>query len=187
VIVICVSSKILALSDFFLIPSSFVPHSYANSVLQALYFCYPFRDLVIQSIDISVPPLPAAYPDRHHLRCQPPTANPILLRRKSERGTTALDIPCPTPQPSSSPQRPQPSSPLSTPSTRSFPGKQLTRARLHHVPSLTSFAMGMSTSVVSCTKTRTSFSAVFCKGGVGGTLGTEQPRRSARQPQLVLP
>ncbi|KAH9035622.1 hypothetical protein EDB85DRAFT_2073355 [Lactarius pseudohatsudake] len=30
---------------------------YANSVLQALYFCSPFRDLVIQSTDISAPPL----------------------------------------------------------------------------------------------------------------------------------
>ncbi|KAI0275422.1 hypothetical protein BC834DRAFT_809089, partial [Gloeopeniophorella convolvens] len=34
---------------------------YANSVLQALYFCAPFRDLVIQSPDISAPP-PAADP-----------------------------------------------------------------------------------------------------------------------------
>ena len=29
--------------------------SYANSVLQALYFCTPFRDLMLQALDSSVP------------------------------------------------------------------------------------------------------------------------------------
>jgi ubiquitin carboxyl-terminal hydrolase 9/13 len=98
VIVFCVSSKILALSDFFLIPSSFVPHSYANSVLRALYFCSPFRDLVIQSMDISAPPLPAAVS-----RQTPPTlptAYPILPCRNpsEERQHPTSRAPHPNPR-----------------------------------------------------------------------------------------
>lgn len=65
-------------------------------MLQALYFCSPFRDLVIQSTDISAPPLPAV------ARQTPPTlptANPIVPRRKSERGKTASDVPPAAPTP----------------------------------------------------------------------------------------
>ncbi|KAI9510768.1 hypothetical protein F5148DRAFT_507705 [Russula earlei] len=62
---------------------------YANSVLQALYFCSPFRDLVIQSTDISAPPTPPAVPRQ----ANPPllTANSVLPRRKSERGKPTSD------------------------------------------------------------------------------------------------
>jgi ubiquitin carboxyl-terminal hydrolase 9/13 len=34
--------------------------SYANSVIQALYFCSPFRDLLIQAVDNAIPPITAA-------------------------------------------------------------------------------------------------------------------------------
>ncbi|KAF8481596.1 hypothetical protein DFH94DRAFT_401813 [Russula ochroleuca] len=70
---------------------------YANSVLQALYFCSPFRDLVIQSTDISAPPVPAAL----GRQTQPtlPTATSVLPRRKSERGKPASDVPNSVPTP----------------------------------------------------------------------------------------
>jgi ubiquitin carboxyl-terminal hydrolase 9/13 len=63
--------------------------SYANSVLQALYFCSPFRDLVLQSADISAPPLPRSVPRPTH----PPTiASTVTIpRRKSERGKVTPD------------------------------------------------------------------------------------------------
>ncbi|KAI0253301.1 hypothetical protein BJV78DRAFT_1195724 [Lactifluus subvellereus] len=65
---------------------------YANSVLQALYFCSPFRDLVIQSTDISAPPLPAVVSRPTH----PPQlqVTPVAPRRKSERGKpVTTDVP----------------------------------------------------------------------------------------------
>ncbi|KAF9469585.1 hypothetical protein BDZ94DRAFT_1180796 [Collybia nuda] len=55
---------------------------YANSVLQALYFCAPFRDLLLQSVDQSVvlaPPSPAPAP----APSPPPPLVPV--RRKPER------------------------------------------------------------------------------------------------------
>jgi ubiquitin carboxyl-terminal hydrolase 9/13 len=60
-------------------------------VLQALYFCSPFRDLVIQSTDISAPPVPAPVPRQTN----PPllTANSVIPRRKSERGKATPDVP----------------------------------------------------------------------------------------------
>ena len=57
--------------------------SYANSV-QALYFCSPFRDLVIQSTDISAPPVPHFAPRPTHP--QTPATSATVLRRKSKRG-----------------------------------------------------------------------------------------------------
>ncbi|KAI0299917.1 hypothetical protein BC826DRAFT_905949 [Russula brevipes] len=64
---------------------------YANSVLQALYFCSPFRDLVIQSTDTSAPPIPATVSRQTH----PPllTAPSVLPRRKSERAKPGPDAP----------------------------------------------------------------------------------------------
>ncbi|KAF8257690.1 hypothetical protein EI94DRAFT_1757233 [Lactarius quietus] len=60
---------------------------YANSVLQALYFCAPFRDLVIQSTDISAPPIPVPRPTH------PPTpaTTAAAPRRKYERGRANPD------------------------------------------------------------------------------------------------
>ncbi|KAA1471603.1 cysteine proteinase [Dentipellis sp. KUC8613] len=55
---------------------------YANSVLQALYFCTPFRDLVVQSTDISVPPPPKTFPRTLTAPSSPQTAT---TRRKPER------------------------------------------------------------------------------------------------------
>ncbi|KAJ7040239.1 hypothetical protein C8F04DRAFT_249244 [Mycena alexandri] len=58
---------------------------YANSVIQALYFCTPFRDLLIQATDTSLlaealPPLPA------------PVLTPIApIRRKPERKQSTSD------------------------------------------------------------------------------------------------
>ncbi|KAH9958956.1 hypothetical protein BC827DRAFT_532861 [Russula dissimulans] len=64
---------------------------YANSVLQTLYFCSPFRDLVIQSADNSAPPVPATVSRPPN----PPLLTPssVLPRRKSERGKPAPDVP----------------------------------------------------------------------------------------------
>lgn len=60
-------------------------NSYANSVLQALYFCTPFRDLLLQEVD---PVQSRRDPDRSPVT--PPTPNksppPLTpLRRKPER------------------------------------------------------------------------------------------------------
>ncbi|KAL1739356.1 hypothetical protein HDZ31DRAFT_16521, partial [Schizophyllum fasciatum] len=52
---------------------------YANSVIQALYFCTPFRDLMIQAHDPSAPPTPRLLPNSS----PPPPFAPI--RRKPER------------------------------------------------------------------------------------------------------
>jgi hypothetical protein len=70
---------------------------------------------------------PPSHPDRHHLRCQPPTLS--LQRRKSERGGTLSNIPRfgPTPAlviPSSLPTL--------FSSMCSFPGIKLIRVPLHH-------------------------------------------------------
>jgi len=100
------------------------------------------------------------YLDRHHLRCQPPILSSRAAKPSEER-SDPTSHPQPLPLPSSYPQRPQPSSPLSAPSMCSSPGIQLTRVPLHRVHSSTSFAMGTSTSGVLCTKTPTSFSTTF--------------------------
>ncbi|KAF7302689.1 USP domain-containing protein [Mycena chlorophos] len=55
---------------------------YANSVIQALYFCAPFRDLLIQAPDLSFvaepippPPVPATLPIRRKPERKPSTSN----------------------------------------------------------------------------------------------------------------
>lgn len=76
-------------------PSSFLPthadasHSYANSVLQTLYFCAPFRDLVIQHS--------VSYPNTNANTISQP---PATRRRQDPRST----------QDSSHPARPPPRS-----------------------------------------------------------------------------
>lgn len=67
-------------------------YSYCNSVLQALYFCHPFRDLVLQTPDKSnplVPPLasPSAPPQ--------PTPSQIPTRAKNVRKSSAMDTRAP--------------------------------------------------------------------------------------------
>ncbi|KAI0040664.1 cysteine proteinase [Auriscalpium vulgare] len=70
---------------------------YANSVLQALYFCSPFRDLVIQSPDASAP-LPAFLSEKQLLT---PTASPVPPQRRKSR--TVLETAPPTPPPPPAP------------------------------------------------------------------------------------
>ncbi|KAF8226664.1 cysteine proteinase [Tricholoma matsutake] len=79
---------------------------YANSVLQALYFCAPFRDLILQSPDLSIsqspstsPPQspPPAVPHPHpHPHPHPPPSF-VSVRRKPERkpsiSSSTSDIP----------------------------------------------------------------------------------------------
>ncbi|KAI0674021.1 hypothetical protein C8Q78DRAFT_1076965 [Trametes maxima] len=62
---------------------------YANSVLQALYFCGPFRDLLLQYPDPSVPdvpplPVPAPTPTPAHAP-PPPPPTPQASRKKPGR------------------------------------------------------------------------------------------------------
>lgn len=64
--------------------------SYANSVLQALYFCHPFRELVLQTPDHSNPsiePPPVAAPPTP----PPPTPAP-LTRIKNSRKQSSPDV-----------------------------------------------------------------------------------------------
>ncbi|KAJ3985724.1 hypothetical protein F5890DRAFT_1438605 [Lentinula detonsa] len=58
---------------------------YANSVLQALYFCAPFRDLLLQSPDSPLPPgaSPSENTSPSHL---------VPVRRKPERQASTLGI-----------------------------------------------------------------------------------------------
>ena len=85
-------------------------HSYANSVLQALYFCGPFRDLLIQHPDPSVPDIPP-------LPLLPPTPSPppqlqtTSGRRKPTR-TASISEP-PSVHPDAPPAIPIPPSPPS--------------------------------------------------------------------------
>ena len=68
-------------------PSLTCPRSsYANSVLQALYFCSPFRNLVIQQTD-SYPPLQNAL-SLHSVPTHPPTSPASPARRKPDRTST---------------------------------------------------------------------------------------------------
>ena len=63
------------------------PDSYANSVLQALYFCTPFRDLLLQDFDAPLQQAPS--PMLISTPSKPPT--PILpVRRKPERRPSTL-------------------------------------------------------------------------------------------------
>ncbi|KAI0714523.1 hypothetical protein C8Q76DRAFT_692631 [Earliella scabrosa] len=81
---------------------------YANSVLQALYFCGPFRELLLQYPDPSVPevpPLPPA-PPAPAPRSQPPPST----RKKPVRQNSISKEPSPL-HPNAPPAIPIPSSP----------------------------------------------------------------------------
>jgi hypothetical protein len=67
------------------------PCSYANSVLQALYFCAPFRELLINTPDPSVPSSPALVPAPLHPAAQPTPPPP--KRRNTYRGSSAPSEP----------------------------------------------------------------------------------------------
>ncbi|KAI9455737.1 hypothetical protein HD554DRAFT_2005525, partial [Boletus coccyginus] len=60
---------------------------YANSVLQALYFCSPFRNLVIQHTD-HYPPLQNALSSHSSVPTHPPTSPASPARRKLDRTST---------------------------------------------------------------------------------------------------
>lgn len=63
-------------------------YSYANSVLQALYFCNPFRELLLQLADPSAPPEPLI-PQTHQTAQSP---NPVTtVRKKPERKFSVND------------------------------------------------------------------------------------------------
>jgi ubiquitin carboxyl-terminal hydrolase 9/13 len=64
--------------------------SYANSVLQALYFCAPFRDLLLQNADGSDQQPAVPHP--------PPSASSPAAKRRPERSSEAL-VPNGTPTP----------------------------------------------------------------------------------------
>jgi len=61
--------------------SIIAPYSYANSVLQALYFCSPFRELLLQYADTST--LLPATPQPHSL--QTPAVSQSNAQRKPQR------------------------------------------------------------------------------------------------------
>ncbi|KAF9532099.1 hypothetical protein CPB83DRAFT_848341 [Crepidotus variabilis] len=81
---------------------------YANSVLQALYFCSPFRDLLLQDLEITIPPnvsplIPAAALTK--------SPQPSAVRRKPERkASTAGELPTTSPQNTAIPIPTSPSS-----------------------------------------------------------------------------
>lgn len=64
---------------------------YANSVLQALYFCGPFRDFVLQYPDPSVPDLPPPVPTP----VSPPPPPPTFQRPRTARKASISDSPHP--------------------------------------------------------------------------------------------
>ena len=78
---------------------------YANSVLQALYFCQPFRDLVCDSHDKSNPPIPPS-PQPAQSSTAPPHARPPahkgFRRRNSADDASPINhaAPAATPGPS---------------------------------------------------------------------------------------
>lgn len=61
-----------------------VTASYANSVLQALYFCGPFRELLLQYPDPSVPDVPLL-PPPPPAPAPPPPQSTINSRKKPQR------------------------------------------------------------------------------------------------------
>lgn len=63
-------------------------HSYANSILQALYFCHPFRELVIQVSDRTNPVAPVVFSSE----CPPPESPQSSQRIKYVRKTTSPDV-----------------------------------------------------------------------------------------------
>ena len=62
--------------------------SYANSVLQALYFCNPFRELLLQLPDPSAPSEPSIAQAPHTAQSPPLTA---AVRKKPERKFSVTD------------------------------------------------------------------------------------------------
>jgi len=85
--------------------------SYANSVLQALYFCAPFRNLIIQTVD---PSLPRDYPppatnDPKNLASLQYSLTPV--RRKPDRKGSSVDNPPESLSTASQPPYPIPTSP----------------------------------------------------------------------------
>lgn len=62
--------------------------SYANSVLQALYFCNPFRELLLQLPDPSAPSEPPIAQVLHPSLSPPPVTT---VRKKPERKFSATD------------------------------------------------------------------------------------------------
>lgn len=67
-------------------------HSYANSVLQALYFCSPFRELLLQCADPSLPP-PQKYSPVATTPPSPVHTTASAARRKPERKPTSEALP----------------------------------------------------------------------------------------------
>ena len=216
VIVICASSEILSpsLSDFFSIPIQFgntwcVRHSARSAphVCPAYGFnchlSHTVTPIPYSKHSTSVPPSATLsfsprtsphhpYPPRHvdrHSRHSQQSRLPSRAASPSEESPHPTSPIPPQPQPSSSPQRPQHSSPLCAPSLCIFPGIQPIKAPLHHVLSSTSFAMGMSTSVASCTKTRTSFSSTYSTRSSRrySTTSTISTRTRRRMPLLPTP
>lgn len=60
--------------------------SYANSVLQALYFCHPFRELVLQVEDKSNPLIPGSY------STTPPPPSSLNPRAKNVRKPSSPEV-----------------------------------------------------------------------------------------------
>ena len=81
-------------------------YSYANSVLQALYFCGPFRELLVQYPDPTVPDI-ATLPSPTATAPSPVISHPTHppnVRRKTERKYSTSDVPqASSPQLGSSP------------------------------------------------------------------------------------
>ncbi|KAF9820790.1 hypothetical protein IEO21_01233 [Rhodonia placenta] len=60
-------------------------HSYANSVLQALYFCGPFRELLVQYPDPSAPDVPPLPSPSARAPTSIPSSPALVPRRRPER------------------------------------------------------------------------------------------------------
>ena len=81
-----VKSSLFSITSFHL---SYIGRSYANSVLQALYFCQPFRELVCDSYDSSNPPIPHIVTPPSVTTPAPPPSRPPGL--KFRRRDSAFD------------------------------------------------------------------------------------------------
>ncbi|KAI0640333.1 hypothetical protein C8Q77DRAFT_1086021 [Trametes polyzona] len=87
---------------------------YANSVLQALYFCGPFRELLLQYPDPSVPDVPALPPPPPapvHSPPPQPSTSPQTSRKKGGRGMSVSEPLSNHPNPNLPPAFPIPPSP----------------------------------------------------------------------------
>lgn len=101
--------------SFLIIPSCFLPfltlspHSYANSVLQALYFCSPFRDLIVQYPDPSVPDVPFPPPPPspvQHSRPKPARKFSVTDSAQNSNPNTSQSLVSATSQPTPIPPSP---------------------------------------------------------------------------------